>query len=442
MDKKCIVCCEDFTLYKRKKVICNYCNYMCCTECVKKYLLNSVNDPNCMNCFNNWNKEYIDNILSKNFRISQLKKHRENILVNREKSKILETMPLVETKIKSREIEKEIEIMNRKKEELIREIGNINNQIYIKRSSLEEKKTSVIQNIDLALYQSHCPNENCVGFLYNNKCNICQLKTCNNCNKIILKLDKEKKIIYEDNEHKCLEEDIENAKILKKNTKNCPNCRAPIYKISGCRQMFCCNKDCHTCFDWQTGEIIKDHSRVHNPHLYEYIRANPDFYTENQTNDNCNTFINSRNLVLFLKSKKIKEETQIFILDFHRSINHFINFELYKYPINLMNGEKITNLRVSYILKEITEEYWKNELQKIENRNYKNKLFRDLIEMYIDIGKDILRKIKLSKNLDINEICEEIENLRIYFNQNISIIYKNTNSSAKIKMLTIDFIYS
>jgi hypothetical protein len=394
-----------------------------------------------MSCFKEWSREFIENSLSKNFIIGALKKHRENILVDREKSKILETMPFVEQKIKNKKIEQEIDIMNKKKLELIKEIAIINNEIFIRRSSIEEKKSI---DVNLALYQSHCPDENCIGYLYNNKCNICGTKTCSSCDKVLLKINSENKtIIFEDIDHKCIEEDIENSKLLKKNTKNCPKCRAPIYRISGCRQMFCCNKNCHTCFDWQTGEIIHDHNKVHNPHLYEYLRNNVNNIQHNNIeNDNCERFITSRNLVIFLKSKNIKENIQILLLDFHRSINHFVNYELPKYPTNLLNSQKVTDMRISYILKEITEEHWKIELQKIEKRNERNILYSQIIEMYVNIGKDIFNKLKINKCSDINEICEEIENLRKYFNENIQKIHNQVHSTSKVKMLTIDFIYA
>lgn len=440
MELSCFVCCEKFTLFKRKKITCYYCEYISCAECVKKYILSSYNNPQCMNCFKEWSREFIEDSLSKNFILGSLKKHRENILVDREKSKILETMPFVEQKIKNMGIEKEIDDMNKKKLELIKQIGIINNEIYVKRSSMERKKSI---DVNLALYQSHCPDEDCVGYLYNNKCNICHTKTCHSCDKVLLKYNKEDKtIIFEDIDHKCSEIDIENLKLLKKNTKNCPNCRAPIYRISGCRQMFCCNKNCHTCFDWQTGEIINDHNKVHNPHLYEYLRNNANANIQVIENDNCERFITSRNLITFLKSKNIKENIQSLLLDFHRSINHFVNYELTKYPVDLLNTQKVTDMRISYILKEITEENWKIELQKIEKRNEKNTIYRQIIDMYINIGKDIFNKLKINKCCDINEICTEIENLRKYFNVNIQKIHNQVHSTSKVKMLTIDFIYA
>ena len=43
--------------------------------------------------------------------------------------------------------------------------------------------------------------------------------------------------------------------LIKKETVKCPNCATPIYKISGCDQMWCTS--CNIAFNWRTGRKIK-----------------------------------------------------------------------------------------------------------------------------------------------------------------------------------------
>ena len=70
------------------------------------------------------------------------------------------------------------------------------------------------------------------------------------------------------NPHVCKEENIKSAEMIKKSTKNCPKCAVPIFKISGCDQMFC--TECKIAFSWKTGEI--DNGVIHNPHYFQAQR--------------------------------------------------------------------------------------------------------------------------------------------------------------------------
>ena len=72
--------------------------------------------------------------------------------------------------------------------------------------------------------------------------------------------------------HTCNENDVATAKLLNSDTKPCPSCRTPIFKIMGCDQMWC--TQCHTGFSWRTGMIQNSH--IHNPHYFEWQRQQTD----------------------------------------------------------------------------------------------------------------------------------------------------------------------
>jgi hypothetical protein len=136
------------------------------------------------------------------------------------------------------------------------------------------------------IYHVPCPQESCNGFLSKKGlCHICETQVCSKCQIIIeipvkdnngkqfgskaIKNVRKKAI----NEHICKKEDIETVKSLKTETMGCPRCRARIYKIQGCDQMYCtvCEKNGNiTVFSWKTGKI--DNGRIHNPHYIEYLR--------------------------------------------------------------------------------------------------------------------------------------------------------------------------
>jgi hypothetical protein len=59
----------------------------------------------------------------------------------------------------------------------------------------------------------------------------------------------------------CNPDNIATAKLIKSDTRSCPNCNEGIYKIEGCAQMWCTS--CKTPFDWNTGKIIAEIYTTH-----------------------------------------------------------------------------------------------------------------------------------------------------------------------------------
>ena len=66
------------------------------------------------------------------------------------------------------------------------------------------------------------------------------------------------------------QKNINQQEFVKKETKQCPSCHIPIYKISGCDQMWC--TVCKVAFSWRTGARVN--GVVHNPHFYQWQRDN------------------------------------------------------------------------------------------------------------------------------------------------------------------------
>lgn len=96
-DSSCSICCLAFTKKVRLPIPCGYCQFAACTTCVRTYLLqDSTPDPCCMKCRTVWPTEFIDQHLSLAFRKGDLAKHRKDVLVEREKARLPDTMPAVE----------------------------------------------------------------------------------------------------------------------------------------------------------------------------------------------------------------------------------------------------------------------------------------------------------------------------------------------------------
>jgi hypothetical protein len=106
-----------------------------------------------------------------------------------------------------------------------------------------------------------CADENCRGYLSSQwKCGVCDMWSCPQCHKL--------KGLHRDSPHVCNPDDVATAELLNRDTKACPSCSTPIFKISGCDQMWC--TECHTAFSWRTGVIQTN--GIHNPHYFAWRR--------------------------------------------------------------------------------------------------------------------------------------------------------------------------
>jgi hypothetical protein len=127
-----------------------------------------------------------------------------------------------------------------------------------------------------SIYNRPCSNSTCNGMLKtdSNLCSICYHITCSKC---LQPYNKDIK------DHKCNEDDIKTAKLIKHDTKYCPKCNFGITKISGCDVMFC--TQCNTSFNWKTMEILT--KNLHNPHYLEYLRKNGTQRQRDNVVNNC-----------------------------------------------------------------------------------------------------------------------------------------------------------
>ncbi len=400
----CSICCETINISNRKDIKCLYCNYVACRECVTQFLLVNINEPNCMNCKKVWNREFLCNNFTKTFINNDYRDYRQQLLLDKEKALLPATQIIVEAMNNKEKLVKSLDEylieVSRKKQEFYDEIKF--NEAIINGSTYNKQKKVFIKK---------CGVENCRGFLSEQwKCGICDTTTCNKCLEL---LNQE-----QDQEHVCKEENIESAKLISKDSKPCPKCAALIFKIDGCNQMWCVV--CHTAFSWATGQI--ETSRIHNPHYYEMLRnmsANGEIprEPENICNDDNTGMPDNHQIQRLLRSKINDLEYNTFskqILSITRQIFHI----LYDHPNTFQEkyDKSKRELRIKYLMNNITEEEWKKELQRKEKKYEKTLNTYQVIKTLDIIGGDIVRSIP-TKN--INTIYDDFEKLRHYINDGL-----------------------
>jgi len=397
----CSICCEKLNLSTRAKVSCNYCDLECCRKCIQKYLTEITTDPHCMKCKNIWNREFIDSTCTKHFRNENLKIHRENILFEREKSFLPDAqIILAHRKECNRLVSENNEKIKELRIELFR-LENENDNIRNKSRDIPHEKRKFIRK---------CPVADCRGFLSSQwKCEVCENKICHECNEV--KID--------DIDHICDPANVETMKLLKKDTKPCPNCGTMIFKISGCAQMWC--PDCHTAFNWNTLQIEK--GVIHNPHFFDFqrlggaVRRNPGDIL-------CGGIPHVNELYTACKMKMdhrrhyqtIPLEYKI-IFDFCNMIQHVEHVEIN----NIVPIENNLELRIKYLVNEMSEKEFKFILQKNEKSLEKQRDINNILTMIVHTGSDILRQF-VNREMKLEEIKDIILNLIRYTNDTLKVI--------------------
>lgn len=409
--ESCSVCCETFNKTAHKKVVCPFCDLLSCRRCCQTYLLSTIDDPHCMGCKNLWSREFVDSFCTKNFRNTELRRHRENVLFEREKIRMPETQPDVERILAMRHLN---DVLLDQRNRLIR----LHNRYTSQGISLEDRKhmkelqqlnaemTQTFEDLNklrngatvgdhhsqpLALVRK-CPTENCKGFMNEEWfCGLCKNTFCEHCNELI------------EEGHVCDSGAVETMKLLKKDTKPCPKCGTMIHKLSGCSQMWC--PDCHTAFDWRTGRI--EVGRIHNPH---YIEFKNKFSLSREHGD--------------IPCGGIPDFEEVITNSFMTSVRKVIS--QYNRDINFRYDEIVDDnnrwLRTLYMLNDMDEVAFKKELQRRDKMREKHRDIRNIFQMFVDTAGDLLRQYVLDKT-KYDEIKDILVKLARYTNDEIRKIH-------------------
>jgi hypothetical protein len=427
MAQTCPICIEDFTQRLRKEVVCPYCNYTTCVLCMKQHILNQKN-PNCMSCHIEFNREFVDLNMTKTFRTKELPLHRENVLVEREKSLLIETVEHAEAIVRRRTMEKECSQMENQKYALYAQLNALEARIRQKRNDFYAAEAtngagaSTSKNKkERKTFIKACVVSGCRGFLSSQyKCGICETWVCPHCHEV--------KQSQKDENHTCNPDMVESVKMIAKETKPCPKCAAAISKISGCDQMWC--TECQTTFSWNSGQEITT-TNIHNPHYYEWLRRNNNGEVPRNPLDNpCggNELPNAGTLMRLYPTSTTF--TRIFNL--LRCLSHMRDYDIIR---NQNNDVVVQNrdLRISYLLKELDEDSWKKQLQQREKKRDFKLAKSQVCEMIIQVGGEFLNQLARSKlhNNKVLEIVNDLEKIVKYYNESMQKVHDRFISKAK-----------
>lgn len=422
--EECLVCCEAL----KKPVTCKLCDYTACYKCFSKFMIDMTVHAKCMNCDKPWSRKQLVESFGQYFVSNKYKKKRQDVLFDLEKAMLPDTQPLAvrkkhiqninsiiynhenqirEIQARLRRNDLEPGILEDEFNEYLERRKLIRLELYSHRediSNLTEKKHRLMilplknekkQNTLVI----KCPRDSCRGYINskNMKCEICQTKLCRECHEI---LNNGAPLNNELEEHTCNPDTVKTVKLMMNDSKNCPSCKAMIYKIDGCDQMFC--TQCHTAFSWKTGEVTL--GRIHNPHYYEYLRRNG-AETRELGDIPCGGIPRLTREILQNK----------YLSKVHQRASHI---ELYEIPrlnnyLNDVNGN--VDLRINYLNEEMGLLTFKAEIYKREKAREKKREILTVLNTFVVVCADIFRNRQ-----DQSECKIEFENIRKFTNETLS----------------------
>lgn len=413
----CCICIERYNKTNHAKITCCFCDQDVCRECGKRYILDQ-NNPSCMHCKREWNREFIDANFTKVFRNGDLKRKREEVLLGIEEAMLPDTQHSAAIEKECRELTEEKQKLAKKAKELAAELAKYRNEItgidikIMRRRNSRENDASA----EKRAFIKHCPVNGCNGFLttqYN--CGLCRVKVCTKC--LVPKGENA-------DEHTCDPNTLATVEMLIKDTRPCPKCAAPIHKIDGCDQMWC--TQCQTAFSWRTGRI--ETGTVHNPHWYEYQRRVNNGIIPRVPGDNpggCGDN-NLPRLVMIPNTKRTEK-----LLLVHRQLTHIQHVVLPRYQGNYRANDN-RDLRIKYLLGDITKDKWKKLLQQREKRREKELAIRQALDVLVHGSSDILNRLIEDKVYAWTQAEQELDTLRDYTNECLQNVCDRFNCNARL----------
>lgn len=177
---------------------------------------------------------------------------------------------------------------------------------------------------------------------------------------------------------------------------------------------------CHTAFSWKTGKIVT--GVIHNPHFYEWQRSQNGGVAPRPEGERYDCggipWIQTVEQIMTHRGTFFPKWAEC-----HRSVAHVSRVVARRYP-RQVGIQDHTDLRISYLLKDINEKEWVDILRRRQKKVEKDQEIHNILEMYSVTLTDIFQRFVR----DELEIYNQAHVLREYVNdhlQKISVRYNN-----------------
>ena len=396
--------CASKTSKANHMIFCQYCQFKSCLNCNRTFLLGLDDDkPRCMSpeCKKVWSGDFMSENFPNSFHNQVYRDRQAQITFEREKSLLPETQELLEA---NKKLKAQITDLKQEEDRLKDRLRTISDQ----KLELQHIINSDRKIHTKKVFIKACPINECRGFLAGDfTCGLCDVKVCKECH-----ISLGNKNSTEEQKHQCDPNIVETIKLLARDTKPCPNlgCGTPIFKISGCDQMFCTK--CHTPFSWKSGLI--ETGRIHNPHFYEWQRKQGGGVAPRVEGDDvCGRRLDLVNLKHTLEKFKFPRNL---LDDQHRFLGHMDYILTRRYTNDDIDPHH-KRLRMQYLENEIDEATWIRDLKRSLKQKEKNSAIRDILNMFCTTLSDTFNNMYVSKSrTEMIDHIKSMEELRYYTN--------------------------
>lgn len=383
------MCAEPFNKVQRSKVECLNCEYVACRLCIKRYLLESSLELSCMNCKVAWNPEFIRTTMPAAFLEGEYKHHRANMLLSLEESMLPQTQSHIQYKINKANALAEVRNLKNQITELQHQIHHLKSMYQNKYQQYHQLYGTHGTSLRVVVEQRRefvmkCPETTCRGFLSTQyKCGLCAKYFCRQCHQL-----------KSDDEHVCKEDDVKTVKLLKENTKQCPNCNISIFKVYGCDQMWCTN--CQTPFSWTTGRVIQG-GTIHNPHYFDWQRRRQE---GPQQQNNHGGMCGNVNTLRFQRFPFLNEVQQDRVYLLVRTIEHVRCVTIQSLTENENRFEKNLDIRIQYLNGDISKDEFKQRILRRDKASQRKHIMLMLWQTFVASYTDLLQNLSIEKNFE------------------------------------------
>jgi len=366
-----------------------------------------------MFCKTPWERDFMNEVLTKKFVNTSLKNHVENVFLDQQISLLPETQQAARNEKKVREISEELQtanvVLNQLKKAILDQqdiIKSYNLQIHILKTGQNEPE-HVKTN-----FTHKCKKDDCKGFLNNRyACELCDTKFCGKCLEV------------KDENHECDEDLLATVQAIRREAKPCPSCGEMISKIDGCDQMWCVK--CHVQFSWRTGEQIEGYN--HNPEYFRWLRETGQEATRNPADHGrqrhvfCGHEFEDRTLIRIIRNFSPADDTILTsCLGIYRYYRH--NEVVIAHARHQTTADfQLKKLRISFLLNDIDKKTWKENIQKIYKNLNKQKAYHNVRNLVSNGLQSIIERMFDYQNENnivrkYNDLLKEAENFRNYVN--------------------------